>query len=80
MDEYRKRADVAEARILRLEEDNTRLQRENERYRDQVDSLTDRLQDTERILREERTAREDTTDALARMKANFERAEDQLAR
>jgi hypothetical protein len=45
-----------------------------------VDSLTDRLQDTERILREERTAREDTTDALARMKANFERAEDQLAR
>jgi hypothetical protein len=80
VDDYRKRTETAEGRIQRLEEENARLSRENDRYKDQVDGLTDRCTELERLLREERGSREDATDALARMKANFERVEDQLAR
>lgn len=80
LDEYRKRAEGAESKIVRLDEDNIRLNRENERLRDQVDALTEQLAPFERELRDERQARQDATEALARMKTNFERAEDQLAR
>jgi predicted RNase H-like nuclease (RuvC/YqgF family) len=80
LDEYRKRAEASESKIIRLEEDNIRLNRENERFRDQVDSITEQLSQMERELRDERQSRQDAVEALARMKTNFERAEDQLAR
>lgn len=79
MDDYRKRADALEARAIALEEENQRLLRENERSRDQLEGLTDRVQALERELREDRAAREDATEQLARSKLATERLEQQLA-
>ena len=80
VDESRKRADAAEARAAYLDEENQRLQRENERSRDAMDALTDRVSSLDRQLREDRAGREDVTEALARAKANCERLEEQLGR
>jgi chromosome segregation ATPase len=80
LDEYRKRAEAAEALLTKLEEDNARLQRDNERLRDQVDAMGERAAQSDIELREERMARLEATESLARVKSNVERAEDSLAR
>jgi chromosome segregation ATPase len=74
------RAVEAEARLARAEDEHSRLQRDLDRLRETADTSQDRYSGIEKALRAERTAREETAEALAAMKLKFERAEENLNR
>lgn len=74
------RAEVAELRVRDLEARNERLLEENERSRDTLEALQDRLARSDREAREHARGREDAVDSVARLKQQLDRATDELQR
>ena len=80
MDEYIRRAEVAEERAGRLEDRNQQLLNDVERLRSRLDAAEDTLSRQDRDLREALRLKDEADDLGLRLRRDLERTSDELQR